>query len=140
MKKGILSKIGGGLAIFSMLFLPLGGCQGVGVNGLNLIADGDIGVDIKFMLIIALAGAAVAFFVKATGLYFASGGGGLGALLIGYVIAYSQFPIQLMIGSYLAIGGFLLILADGVIAVNERETPQSANLTKGPPNDPPNGS
>ena len=121
MKKGILSKIGGGLAIFSMLFLPLGGCQGVGVNGLRLIAAGDIGFDIKLMLIIALAGAVAAFFVKVAGLYFASGGTGLGALLIGYVIANSQFPIQLMIGSYLAIGGYLLILADGIVAVNERK-------------------
>lgn len=115
LKKDLLAKIGGGLSLVSLLFLPLGGCERVTVTGLEVLRMGDVGFGIKLMLIISILCAIGSFFLKTVPAFFSAGGGGLGGLLIAFVAARQSFPVEMKIGAFLAIIGFGLVLVEGFL-------------------------
>lgn len=114
--KGMLSKIGGVLALVALLFLPLGGCGGASLSGFDVLSSGKVGAGIKFMLLISAGCAVAAFFLKKAPALFSTGGGGIAGLIAGFVIARQSFPIEMRVGAYLSMLGFILVLAEGFMA------------------------
>lgn len=114
-QKGLLGKIGGGIAIISLLFMPLVRGCGTSITGVQAIGARDVGSGIKLLLIIAILCALAAFFMKKAVHFFGSGGGGLFGLFSAYTGARQSFPVEMDIGAFTAIIGFILILAEGII-------------------------
>ncbi|OGP64201.1 MAG: hypothetical protein A3K22_06205 [Deltaproteobacteria bacterium RBG_16_42_7] len=135
--KGLLSKIGGVFALISLLFLPLGGCGGASVSGFDVLRAGDVGIGIKFMLLISICCAIAAFLLKKAPAFFVAGGGGLGGLFVAYIVARQSFPVEMKIGAYLAILGFGAILAEGFLMKQRDGNNSASNITQKPPDEPP---
>lgn len=121
---GTLSKIGGGLSLISLLFLPLiKGC-GQTMTGVELLrADGVPGV-IKLLIIVAILCAGSVFFLKTIPALFFSGGLGIGGLLAAYVQIEREL-VKPDIGGILAVIGFGLILAEAFFQSSNKESPPS---------------
>lgn len=131
-KSGVLSKAGGILALISLLFLPLGGCEGITLTGIDALKYSDVSQTIKVMLIFSMACAVLTFAVKSAEAYFTTGGVGVGSLLLAYMIARQDVPVDLKAGGYLAILGFGLVLIEGLMTNNSLldSEPGEANLAK----------
>ena len=127
--KGLMAKIGGVLALIALLFLPLGGCGGASVSGFNVLSAGSVGIGIKFMLIISVSCALAAFFFKTAPAFFLTGGGGLAGLIAGFIVARQSFPVEMRIGVYLSILGFILILAEGFLVKQLNSSENDSNIT-----------
>lgn len=66
LQKGLLSKIGGIVALISILFLPVGGCEKLGLTGIEILSATDkeieIPSEIKLMIVFSLISAFLAIF------------------------------------------------------------------------------
>ena len=112
-KTPIFGRGGAGLALVALLFLPLGGCHGAGMTGIEALGSHDITGGVKFLLFICIACAGLGLLAYSAGLCFATGAGGIASLLIAYTVIRQNVPIDLMIGSYLAILGFIGLVGEG---------------------------
>ncbi len=112
--KGIMSKIGGVLSIISLLLLPLVRGCGQSITGFQALEAGDVGIEIKLLLGIAILCAIGALILKKA-IHFFGAGGGFAGLFGAYTVARQSFPVEMDIGTFTAIIGFLLILAEGII-------------------------
>lgn len=120
--KGMLSKIGGGLSLISILFLPLVKGCGKSITGFEVLKDAptsDFGM-VKIMLIVSIVCAIGAFLLKTAIQFFITGGGGIGGLLGAYTLARQKAPVELEIGVILSIIGFGLILAEGFLLQKQK--------------------
>lgn len=109
----LVGRCGAILALLSLLFLPIAGCEDIGRNGMEVLADNEISEKIKFFVALCIGCAALGVVAKPSLLCFLTGGGGILALLIGYAVARQDIPIKLMVGGYLAIIGFIALLVEG---------------------------
>jgi hypothetical protein len=117
-----MAKMGGMVAIASILFLPLAGCGSHTVTGIDMFKSKDIGVIDKMFLIISLICAASAIFLKAAIPILASGVVGLVTLIISYLIAKSaaSVSIELKVGAYFALVSFMIILISGFLLLGTK--------------------
>lgn len=127
--KGMLSKIGGGVSLISLLLLPMVKGCGRSLTGVDVLRVGDIPVGLKILLVIAILCAITAFFLKTALAFFFSGSGGLVGLLGAYTMARQKFPVELEIGTYLAIIGFGAILVEGFLQRGD----DKGNIAEVPP-------
>ncbi len=114
MPRGLLSKVGGVIALVSIVFLPIGGCGDIGLTGFEVLRDNDIPGLIKVLIGISILCAFIALFVKFYVGLVASGAIGITGLLTSYLIARKDIPVDLKAGAYLALIGFGLVLAEGI--------------------------
>lgn len=132
--KGILAKIGGSISILSLLLLPLARGCGQTITGVDVLKEQSMGA-IKFYLIVSILCAVISlFFVKLYAL-LPCGILGLGALLINYNNARRLLPIEVEIGGYLALLGFVLIIISGFIPTDKPKNEDINNIE--PPAPPP---
>ena len=117
-----MAKMGGMVAIASILFLPLAGCGIHVVTGTGMFASPDISVIVKIFLSVALLCAASVIFLKAAIPILASGATGLAALITAYLIAKSaaSVSVELKAGAYFAMISFILILISGLFLLGVR--------------------
>ncbi len=127
MPKGLLAKVGGILSLLSIIFLPIAGCDQVGITGLEVLRAGDIGILIKALLVISISSAFISLFVKSYITLFACGGVGASGLLISYIMIRQKVPAELKMGAYLALIGFGLIAIEGFLSKQKME--MEANAT-----------
>lgn len=112
-----MAKMGGMVAIASILFLPLAGCDIHVVTGIGMFASKDISAIVKIFLAISLVCAALVIFLKAAIPIIAGGAAGLAALTIAYLLAKSaaSVSVELKAGAYFTIVSFMLILISGLL-------------------------
>lgn len=112
-----MAKMGGMVAIASILFLPMAGCGLYNVTGIDMFTSKEISVIVKIFLAISLMCAASVIFLKAAIPILASGVAGLAALIIAYLIAKSaaSVSVELKAGAYFAIVSFIIILISGFL-------------------------
>ena len=117
-----MAKMGGMVAIASILFLPLAGCGIHVVTGIGMFASPDISVIVKIFLSVSLVCAASVIFLKAAIPILASGATGLAALITAYLIAKSaaSVSVELKAGAYFAMISFILILISGLFLLGVR--------------------
>jgi hypothetical protein len=116
LQKGMLTRIGGGLALICLMFLPLGGCFNKTFSGSDLLSHSSVPGGVKLLLIISILSAFCAFFLNAAIQCFISGGVGMTGLIGVYTLLSQKYPdVELKIGGYLAMIGFGLILVEGFI-------------------------
>lgn len=80
--------------------------------------------------------AVAAFFLKKAPALFSTGGGGIADLVAAFVVARQSFPVEMRIGAYLSILGFILILAEGFL-VKQLNSSESASNISGSSGEPP---
>lgn len=131
LQKGLLSKIGGIVALISILFLPVGGCGKLGLTGIEILSATDkeieIPSEIKLMIVFSLISAFLAIFMTEVLILFICGSCGIAGILIAYQISRSKVPVvELKIGAFLAIIGFALVLVEGFL-LSKRQDRVSEN-------------
>lgn len=117
-----LAKMGGIVAIASILFLPVAGCGSHLITGLDIFASKEISVIIKIFLAISLLGAASVIFLKTAIPVLASGLVGLAAFITAYLSAKSaaSASIELKSGAYFTIVSFIIILITGLLLLGAK--------------------
>jgi hypothetical protein len=117
-----MAKMGGMVAIASILFLPLAGCELQSVTGIDMFTSKDISFIVKIFLAISLVCAASVIFLKSAIPILANGVVGLAALTIAYLMAKSAAPVsvELKAGAYFTIVSFILILISGLLLLGVR--------------------
>jgi hypothetical protein len=114
-----LARMGGIVAIASILFLPMvmPGCGSQSVTGVDIFESNGIAVVVKIFLAVSLVCAALAIFLKAAIPILSSGVVGLAALITAYLIAKNAAPvsIELEAGGYFAIVSFIIIVISGFL-------------------------
>lgn len=126
MMKGFLARIGGILAIVSLTVLPLAGCGSSTLSGIDILTveSLEISIGIKILLVVAMFCAIGALIVKSQASFLASGLVGLGSLLASYLILRQEFSniIEMKMGGYLSVIGFIFILGEGLLPRNSQIT------------------
>jgi hypothetical protein len=89
-----LAKMGGIVALASILFLPMAGCELQSVTGIDMFTSKDISFIVKIFLAISLICAAWVIFLKSAIPILANGVVGLAALTIAYLMAKSAAPVS----------------------------------------------
>ena len=111
-----LAKMGGIVAIASVIFLPMvNGCGSQPITGVDILQSNEIGGIIKIFLAVSLLCAAAAIFLKAAIPILASGAVGLAALITAYLMAKSAASVELKSGAYFIIASFVIILISGFL-------------------------
>ena len=123
--KGLLSKIGGLLAVISLTVLPLTGCGSYTISGIDLLTMKDLKDSIRLAvpipLIAAILCAIIALFARSKTVLLTSGLVGLGGLLASYLIVKLNSNMgEMKMGGYFAIIGFLLIMGDAYLPSNSK--------------------
>jgi hypothetical protein len=104
-----ISNIGGAIAVISILFLPVVGCGGENVNGIQIIQSDHVSSDIKAFFSVAIICGGLIFLFKNYVQLAITGIVGILSLLIGYLIAKDKINgIDLKAGGVLGIIGFLV--------------------------------
>ena len=105
----LISKLGGAVAVVSILFLPVVGCGGENVNGVQIIQSDHVSSDIKAFIVVAIACGGLIFILKNYIQLAVTAIAGIASLLIGYLIAKDKIGgIDLKAGGILGIIGFLI--------------------------------
>src|ERR1700729_699493 len=103
----LLSKLGGAIAIISILFLPVVGCGGENANGIQIVQSDHVSSDIKAFIIVAIACGVLILLLKTSIQLALTGVAGIASLLIGYFMAKDKLGgVDLKAGYYFAIIGF----------------------------------
>jgi hypothetical protein len=110
----LIGRIGAVVALLAFLFLPIAGCQDIRMNAIEAIRSDDISEEIKVFIMIGIVCAVIGFVAKPAILCFLTGCGGIASILIGYAVARQDLPVKLMVGSYIAIAGFIALITQGV--------------------------
>lgn len=110
-----MAKMGGMVAIASILFLPMAGCDLQSITGIDMFKANEISVIVKMLLAISLICAVSVIFLKSAIPILAGGVVGLAALIIAYLSAKSatSISIELRAGAYFTIVSFIIILMSG---------------------------
>ncbi len=120
-KKGVLAKVGAMVAILGLLILPLGSCQGQNFTGVDVFKTENIELSIQMFFSFSLIFAVVALFISGKVLCSLVGGGGIVSFFISYFIANQDGMINLEIGAYFAIVGFVLVILDGFLSEAKKQ-------------------
>lgn len=117
-----LARLGGIVAVLSLLFLPVASCGDNVVTGTELLFEVEDNVIHKGILLIALVAAALAVVVAKSHVQLGAGIAGILAIGLEYFSAAQDDAgtIQLLQGSYLALVGFVLVLAAGWMGRKEK--------------------
>jgi hypothetical protein len=114
--KSNLGRIGGVIATLSLLFLPLASCGDAQLTGIDVFSAENSEVH-KILLAVALIAAIAAIFVVTRGAQIAAGVVGIVVIALEYFNSM-QDPerlVQLKEGAYIALLGFGLVLAAGLM-------------------------
>lgn len=122
--KGLLSKIGGLLAVISLTVLPLAGCGNYTLSGVEVLTSDNFSTGIKILLMISVLCAVGGLFSKSKAAFLVLGFAGLGSLLASYLVLRKELygNIEMKTGGYLSVIGFILILGDGFITDSRKMT------------------
>ncbi len=105
----IISNIGGAVAFVSIFFLPVVGCGGKNVNGIQIVQSDHVSADIKAFIMVSVLCAGLIIILKS---YIQSGIAaitGLISLLVGYFIVKDKLDaLDFKIGGILATIGFVI--------------------------------
>lgn len=117
-----LARLGGIIAVLSLLFLPLASCGEARIAGTDLLFDVEGSLGHKAILAIALIAAVIAVIATKAWMQFTSGIAGLLAIGVEYLFTQkdSSGAIQLLQGSYVAMVGFALVLIAGLMGRREK--------------------
>lgn len=117
-----LARLGGLIALFSLLFLPLASCGDSQFTGTDLLFTIEDNLIHKGILLIALVAAGLAVVVAKSHVQLGAGIAGILAIGLEYFSAAQDDAgtIQLLQGSYLALVGFVLVLAAGWMGRKEK--------------------
>lgn len=108
----LISKIVSVIAVVSIIFLPVVGCESKNINGIDIVTSEQMSPAIKLFLIFAVVCGIIIFFLKEYLHLAVTAIIGIVTLLISYLIAKDKLGLL-----ELKIGGFLSILSYSVIAV-----------------------
>lgn len=111
-----LARLGGVIATLSLIFLPLASCGEAQLTGIDIFqAEGSSGH--KAILFVTLAAAVLSIFIMQKLAHIVLGGTGLVAIAIEYFFTLDdpERTIQLREGAFLALLGFALVLAAGLL-------------------------
>jgi hypothetical protein len=111
-----LGRLGGLVAAFSLLFLPLASCGEAELTGINVFqAEGSSGH--KAILVIALLSAVLAIFLVQHTTQIVLGLIGFATILVEYLFTIDdpERTIQLREGAFIAALGFLLVFLAGLL-------------------------
>lgn len=105
----IISKVGGAIAIVSILFMPVVGCGGDTANGIDLVQSKNISGDIKACIVVCMLCGLLILLLRTQIQQALSGIIGIVALLGGYMLAKDKLQmLDLKAGYYLSLMGFAL--------------------------------
>ncbi len=91
------------------------------MTGIEAIGSHDIGGGIKFLIFICVACAFFGLMAYTAGHFFLTGAGGIVSLLMAYTLIRQNVPVELMIGSYLAILGFIGLIGEGICQTSQQQ-------------------
>lgn len=112
-----LARLGGVVATLSLIFLPLASCGDAQLTGIDIFqAEGNNGH--KAILFVTLAAAVLSIFILEKWAHLILGGTGLVAIAVEYFFTLddAERTIQLREGAFLALLGFALVFAAGLLA------------------------
>lgn len=114
--KSNLGRLGGIIAALSLLFLPLASCGDAQLTGIDVFNAENSEVH-KILLAVALIAAIAAIFVVTRGAQIAAGVAGIVVIALEYFNSINdpERLVQLREGAYLALLGFGLVLAAGLL-------------------------
>ncbi len=120
-KSKTLSRIGGVLALFSLLALPLGSCGAVRLNGAEILFKVQDHPVLKLLVLISIIVALLAIFFTSRGWQLTLGAAGVLSLLVAsfLVEADKNAATQVRGGTVLALIGFILVLVPGLLKPDE---------------------
>lgn len=101
-----ISKIGGAVAAVSVLFLPIVGCGGESVNGLDVIKGDHVDGILKACVAASVLCGIIILFLHQHKNFIAMSIAGILSLLAGYMIARNKLPVELKAGAFLAFLAF----------------------------------
>ena len=117
----IIGRAGAILALVAFLFLPVAGCNGMGMTGVEVLQYEGLSETIKLVVIFCLICAVIGIISRPAGLCFLMGILGIAAIFTGYyMVRRDGGYIELMMGSYLAILGFAGLIIEGVIQSSKK--------------------
>jgi hypothetical protein len=114
--KSNLGRIGGVIATLSLLFLPLASCGDAQLTGIDVFSAENSEIH-KILLAVALIAAIAAIFVVTRGAQIAAGVVGIVVIALEYFnsVQDPERLVQLKEGAYIALLGFGLVLAAGLM-------------------------
>lgn len=114
--KSNLGRLGGIIAALSLLFLPLASCGDAQLTGIQVFQAENSEVH-KVLLAVALIAAVAAIFVVTRSTQIAAGVVGIAVIALEYFNSLKdpERLVQLREGAYLALLGFVLVLAAAFI-------------------------
>ena len=114
--KSNLGRLGGVIATLSLLFLPLASCGDAQLTGIDVFGAENSEVH-KVLLAVALIAAIAAIFVVTRGAQIAAGVAGIVVIALEYFnsVQDPERLVQLREGAYIALLGFGLVLAAGLM-------------------------
>jgi hypothetical protein len=124
MQKSTLSRIGALIALFALLVLPLASCGSGDITGPGLFKLDGAELH-KILVLVAVGAAAMAVFYVSRNAQIGLGGLGLGALAVAalMVVQDGNADTAVRYGTWVAAGGFLLVLIAGLTTPETRPVP-----------------
>lgn len=106
----MISSLGAGIAILSILFLPVAGCMEYNITGLEILSKEEIEPESKLYIIAAIGcGILIFFLANRIGRAVSAIGGGI-SLFIAYFIAHAENElIEMRAGAIIAILSYTAI-------------------------------
>lgn len=126
MRTGIVSNFCAGIAIVSILFLPVVGCADQNMSGLQLLNESQVDMDMKYFLIGSLICAGMIFLFRLKGARIIAAILGFIFLISAYLIAHSKNElIELRFGSVIAFLSFGYVVISNALFESETQPDQS---------------
>jgi len=128
------SKLAAVLAIISILFLPVAGCGGRNVTGIDIIKEEQIEASIKIFLLLSIICGIIILFLKNYIPIAFLAIGGIVTLFISYFIAHDKLDrIELKVGAFIAIISYAANAVIGFVTKDEqkflkRHSPSPSNF------------
>lgn len=118
----LIPKLGSGIAVVCILFLPFVGCGEQNFTGLDILQHKEVGMDIKLFLAASILCGVAVFFLKEYLHYAISAIAGIITLIIAYLIAHNKNEaIELKFGAFLAIIGYVVTAITSYLKINEKK-------------------
>lgn len=111
MNLNIIAKIGSSASVICILFLPLIGCSGDEITGMQILSHDDMWIEVKALLVASIVCGILAVFVTNRIYRGVMAALAIGALTIAFMIATNRNAMfYLKWGAYASLVGFLVTL------------------------------